>query len=36
MEESLQEIGENLRNKECPDFYRNMLQIPDALDVLTK
>ncbi|MBD5225300.1 MAG: helix-turn-helix transcriptional regulator [Bacteroidales bacterium] len=35
MEECLQEIGENLRNKECPDLYRYMLRIQDALDVLS-
>lgn len=35
MEENLKEIGDNLRNKECPDLYRNILQIQDTLDVLS-
>lgn len=34
MEENLKEIGDNLRNKECPELYRNILQIQDTLDVL--
>ena len=34
MEENLNEIGENLRNRECPELYRNTLQIQDTLDVL--
>ncbi|MBD5357864.1 MAG: helix-turn-helix transcriptional regulator [Bacteroides sp.] len=35
MEENLKEIGDKLRYKECPELYRNIIQIQDTLDVLS-
>lgn len=35
MEEvDLKELGRNLREKDCPDIYHNILLIEDTLDVL--
>ena len=35
MAETLSKIGEDLRNKECPELFCNILQIQDTLDVLS-
>lgn len=36
MEEvDLKELGKNLRDKDCPDIYHNIILIEDTLDVLS-
>lgn len=35
MEEDLNVIGEELREKDCPDLRRNILSVLDTLDVLS-